>query len=235
MKKKYTLKRNTYAWLYPWIISILLIQSAALFSSTGPNRNNDRNHHIICFNVYLNAKEIYELPSYIFEELIQKGDRLTLYIAQKKYHFPPQLLRTQPKEKFISFVLSRIKTDLNPYWVKYKTIQDQMAHLIHQLDKLSSNITFRNTFWAYGQLKKELAGNRQLTTEGLNQMIQYSNRYPEKAKIWIIFQKEFKLIPAKDMMDHMRSDNNLKFESIDAFMNETSGIAKEKTVPDSVN
>lgn len=212
------------------IIMLVLLAALNVNAETKKEKPLGSNY-IIIFQVTDYTPKIAETVEYIFKNMLKAEDRLTLFSPVKPYNFSQKTRQAQSVEKLIKLTKSVLKRDIIGGTASYKQILGSMKQAVIEIGSeingggfgSSSGVsTLKNQLVNYKTLLKEMRNLRKLNETFFLKLADMLKKLDGKSYIYIVYQKELRIIPNRDVMEALRKNPDIKFDAMEVFAHDSS-------------
>ncbi len=215
------------------ILSITLLLSFVLNGQTQINQINSSNNYVFIFQGYDYSSKLSDTIKYIFKDLIKPDDQLTIVTPLKSYSFSQKTRKSLSQDKLIKLTIKVLKRDIINSATKYQAVLSAMLSNVNEIGSIlginnrggmtsraTSSSSLKPALVSYHQLLEELHNLRKFNEVQLINLAKLSKNFNGKKYIFIVYQKELKIIPNRKTMDVLRNNNNIKFDVLEAFLHD---------------
>ncbi len=224
------MKKN---FLYGFIIIILvLFTSLALKGNVPTEKKAGGSIYIIIFQLTDYNPKIGDTVEYIFNNMIKPQDQLIIITPVKPYTFSQKTRQSQTREQLIKLTQNVLKRDIVSGTVNYHQILNRMTQLVLEIGDgvgstssgggmgggTTNTSTIKTQLVTYRQLREEMKNLRKLNEK---LFIKFSEIF-KKGIIYVVYQKELRVIPDRDVMEALRDNQDVRFDAMEVFLQENT-------------
>ncbi len=215
-------------------IPLLLFFTFIILQSNLPAAGDiEKSNYIIIFQVNEYNSKLDDAVEYLYKNVIKPQDRLTIITPVKAYEISQKTRQAQTVEKLVKLTSNILKRDIVNGSSSYHQILTQMTQMIVDIDngvgesagsssgKGTGNMDtndLKNHLVTYRQLLAEMRNLRKLNETLFLKMAEMYKKLTGKNYIYIIYQKELRIVPDRDVMENLRNNPDLRFDVIDVFI-----------------
>ena len=215
------------------LVLCLMIFSAFFMSSSLLAENNAGDRHIVFFQATKYNSKLANSIDYIFNDLVKPEDQLTIFTPVKPYGFSQKTRKSQTKGKLIKLTKDVLKRDIAIGSASYQNVLNNMAQVSLDIGNdmgISSSgnssgfsvslSTVKRNLVNYRQLLEEMRNLRKLNEDLFIKLSGMLKKSKAKAYFYIIYQKEYRVIPDRKVMDALMKNENIRFDVVEVFQQE---------------
>ncbi|MCP5101940.1 MAG: hypothetical protein GY950_01110 [bacterium] len=235
------------------VLVVIFIQTslaaAAVMPPPIPENESAGDHYFLIYMANEYNSKLGDSVKYFFKNILKPEDQLSMITPIKPYGFTSQTRQKQPLDKLVDMAKKVLKKDISMASAGYRQIQTAMQQLVMEIsgggDSSSAgglsagggaSTGLKTLLVRYRQLLEELRVQRRISEKTFMNFAGYFSRQKGNKYIYLIFQKEVRIIPDRNTMDALRQNAKIRFDVIElfeqpsdeAFMNEekVSGALK---------
>lgn len=184
-------------------------------------------NYIFIFHVSDYNSKLSDAVEYIFKDVIKPEDQLTIFSPVKPYSFSKKTRSSQSKEKLIELTKNVLKKDIELGMSNYKEILIQMKQLVvgigaglgitNESGPGAFPLGLKANLVSYRQLLDEMRNLRKLNENLFLKIAEKLKNLKEKNYIYIIYQKELRIIPGHVVMETLRNNKDIGFDAMEVF------------------
>ncbi len=182
-----------------------------------------RNNYILVFQVTEFNSEIASTVEYFFNKILQPQDQLSIVTPQKAYSYSYQTRKMHTKEELIKLTKNIFKRDITIGAAQYNQILEAMIQTVLEIgggtesSSGSNRSDLRSQLIKYRQLIKEMYHIRKLNNDLFQKFAEYFKNKKGKNYLYIFYQRELKVVPARDAMENLRNNPDFRFDVMEVF------------------
>ena len=180
---------------------------------------------MLLFDIKDYNKEIDYTIDFFFKKGLDSSDQLIIMTpANKLYSYSNKIL-SESRRAINEKVKDTIKKDASISGADYRNTYTQMLDIVDEIRQDTGSQDVKNLIAAYENNRRELRMTRKIN-EGL--LLKFSDIFKRSKKvtgntknyIYLFFQKEYRPIPDKDIMNRLRDNQQVAFKAMEVFLEE---------------
>lgn len=162
---------------------------------------------------------------FFFKKVLDSSDQLIIMTpANKLYSYSNKIL-SESRRAINEKVKDTIKKDTSISGADYRNTYTQMLDIVDEIRQDTGSQDVKNLIAAYENNRRELRMTRKIN-EGL--LLKFSDVFKRSKKvtgdtknyIYLFFQREYRPIPNKDIMNRLRDNQQVAFKAMKVFLEE---------------
>lgn len=221
--------------LYGFLI-LLLIASFAIniYAVSNENTISSNHNYVLIFNVVDYNSKLKDVLEYYFKKVLKPQDQLSILTPVKAYSFSAKTRQSQTKEKLIELTTNVLKRDITDGTANYHQVIDAMTRIIYEIGNgvqttvQGSGMTaivsvndLKNHLVNYRQLIEEMHRMRIINEKLFVDLARFFKKQKGENQIFVFYQKEFRSIPNREVMQTLRENPDIRFDAMNAFLYDT--------------
>jgi hypothetical protein len=204
-------------------VLFLILNVQIILGNNRLGEKENRNNYILVFQVAEFNSEIASTIEYFFNKILQPQDQLSIVTPQKAYSYSYKTRKNHSKEELIIRTKNICRRDITIGAVHYNQILEAMIQIVLEIgggiesSSGSNRSDLRSQLVKYRQLIKEMYHIRKLNNDWFQKVSEYFKNKKGKNYLYIFYQRELKVVPARDAMENLRNNPDFKFDAMEVF------------------